>query len=84
MQDEAAAAHRGKGVSWRPIFVHVLWHGEGRRVRGGGKAEARPRFKGNSLSHLSVLRVINHHAVLDDLPYKITKSKVHGGARHSR
>ena len=38
MRDEAAGANRGKGVSWRLILEHVLWQGEGRRVR--GKAEA--------------------------------------------
>ena len=35
MQDETVGAHWGKGVSWRLILEHVLWQGEGRRVRGG-------------------------------------------------
>jgi len=33
MRDEAAGAHLGKGVPWRLVLVHVLWQGEGRRVR---------------------------------------------------
>jgi len=41
MRDGAAGAHRGKGVSWRLILVHVLWQGEGRRVRGGGSKQRR-------------------------------------------
>ena len=44
MRDETVGAHRGKRVSWRLIFVHVLWQDEGCRVwgvqsRGGASAQ---------------------------------------------
>jgi len=42
MRDEAAGAHRGKGLPWRLILVKFLWQVDGRRggqSRGGASAQ---------------------------------------------